>query len=207
MMKLQINNIIFSAGIWPAGQNQRETGGSMDQLGKSSEMAENKLILLYLVDKLGIPLGSLHIIRLVLENKLMNYFLLQQSLNELCEGGFLVQENNEGKIFYKISPSGKKTLGYFTNHIPAGMRSRMDGICAGSKNKIRHETQITADFIPESEDKYIVKCRVNEDNFTLIDLTIAVGNRNDARSVCENWKNYSQHIYAELVESLTKKRD
>jgi len=57
--------------------------------GSSKELAENKIILLYIIEKIGMPVSNIQITKLVLEKKLMNYFLLQQRLNELCESGFL----------------------------------------------------------------------------------------------------------------------
>jgi len=53
----------------------------------------------------------------------------------------------------------------------------------------------------------MVNCSVREDDFTLIELKIAVGNRNDARSICDNWKNYPHQIYMEIIDSLTTNRE
>ena len=39
------------------------------------ELAENKLILLYIVDKLNMPVSNLQLTKIVMENKLMNYFI------------------------------------------------------------------------------------------------------------------------------------
>jgi len=50
----------------------------------NKELAENKLILLYIIDKVNIPISNLQITKIILENKFMNYFMLQQLLNELC---------------------------------------------------------------------------------------------------------------------------
>lgn len=179
----------------------------MNSIDNNRELAENKLILLYIIDKLDIPISNLQMTKLILENKFMNYFLLQQYLDELCEANFLSPEQFEGKTIYKITKNGKQTLNYFTNFIPAGIKTRIDDAIPSTKASIKNELLITADFLPESENEYAVSCKVREDNFSLIDIKIAVGTKNDARTICENWKKYSQEIYAEIIESLTKKRD
>ncbi len=171
------------------------------------ELAENKLILLYIFEKLGISLSNLQITKLVLENKLMNYFFLQQFLNELCEAGFLSTGQEEGKALYSITQNGKQTLGFFTGHIPAGIKARIDSTISSIKKSIRNETLIHADFKPESENEFVVELRVREDSFTLIDLKIAAGTKSDARLICDNWLKHSQSIYSEIIESLTKQRD
>lgn len=179
----------------------------MDSLGSTQEQAKNKLILLYVIEGLNISVSNLQMTKLILENNFMNYFLLQQFLNELCQSAHLSSEVQNGKTFYRITVSGKNTLSYFSGLIPLGIKARIDNTITGIRKNIKNETLITADFVPESENEYIVNCSVGEDNFPLAELHITVGTKNDARAVCDNWKKYSQAIYAELIESLTKNRD
>ena len=176
-------------------------------LGNNKEMAENKIILLYIINKISLPISNLHITKLVLENKYMNYFFLQQFLNELCENGFLNKVMSEEKEFYNITESGKQTLSYFLNMIPFGIKAQIDSSSLQLRKDIKNETLITADFTPKSENEFIVSCKVHEDNFSLIDLEVTVGSKADARFICDNWKRYSQNIYPEIIESLTKKRE
>lgn len=176
-------------------------------LGSSRELAENKLILLYIIDKINLPINNLQITKIILENRYMNYFLLQQFLKELCESGLLSPQEKEGKTFYTITNSGKQTLSYFVNLIPVGIKTRIDESFTSLKKRIKNETYITADYTPESENEFIVSCKVSEDKFSLIDLDIMVGTKSDARAICENWKKHSQKIYSEIIESLIKKRD
>lgn len=176
-------------------------------LWSNRELAESKLILLYIIDKLNVSISNLQITKLILENKFMNYFNLQQFLNELCDNNFLSYEISNDKTYYSITQNGKQTLSYFINLIPAGIKARIDNTAISLRRNIKDETYITADFIPESENEFIVSCKVREDNFSLIDLDILVGTRTDARMICDNWKKHSQSIYSEIIESLIKKRD
>jgi hypothetical protein len=174
--------------------------------GNDRESAENKLILLYLIEKLNMPISNLQITKLILENKFMNYFYLQQFLNELCEAFFLTNDIKENKTYYNISSSGIQTLNYFSNMITFGIKKRIDESISTIRKSLKEETLITADFLPESETEFIVKCKVHEDSFSLIDLKVTVGTRNDARLICDNWNSHSHLIYAEIIESLIKKR-
>jgi hypothetical protein len=137
----------------------------------------------------------------------MNYFFFQQFLTELCENGHLTSKTEDEKIFYSITKKGKDTLNYFLGRIPLGVKKRIDETITSIRKNIKNETLITADYIPENEKEFIVNCKVNEDNFTLIDLKISVGTKSDARSICNNWKKYSQVIYSEIIDSLIKIRE
>jgi len=179
----------------------------MNSLGSNKEVVENKLILLYLIDKINVPISNLQITKLTLENKFMNYFLQQQFLNELLEGDFLKEEAVGGKVLYKITQAGKQSLEYFSGLIPSGIKGRINNSISAIRKKIRNETLITADFVPESENEFIANCKVGEDNFTLMEINVTVGTRNDARTICNNWKNHTQDIYAEIIGILTKQRE
>jgi predicted transcriptional regulator len=179
----------------------------MNSLGSNKETVENKLILLYIIDRLNIPVSNLQITRLVLEKRFMNYFLLQQHLNELQEGRLLSVERADDKALYMITDAGRKTLEYFTHLIPSGLKARMDSTFAAMRKEIRSESLVTADYTPESENKFTAACKVSEDGFSLLQLDVTVGTKSDARLICENWKKHSQLIYAEIIDALTKKRD
>ncbi len=176
-------------------------------LGTSRELAENKLILLYIIDSIRIPISNLQITRIILENKFMNYFLLQQFLNELCESNLLSSSIIENKTSYTITQNGKQTLDFFIKLIPVGVKSRIDSTISTIRKNIKNETLLTADFTPKSENEFLVNCKVHEDNFPLIELQITVGTKGDARTICENWEKHSQSIYPEIINSLIKNRN
>ncbi len=174
---------------------------------KNKELAENKLILLYIISMANMPISNLQITKIILENQFMNYFIFQQFLNELCELEYLSSDIIDSKTFYTITASGKQTLDYFTNHIPFGVKNNIDRSMTEIRKRIRNETLIKADYTPESENEFIVKCQVHEDNFSLIDLEISVGTKSDCNTICENWKKFSNQIYGEILESLIKRRE
>ncbi|MDF2523873.1 MAG: hypothetical protein K0R31_1514, partial [Clostridiales bacterium] len=82
-------------------------------LGTNKEMAENKLILLYIIDKIKKPISNLQITKVILECKFMNYFLLQQFLNELCDSSLLSTNIVEEKTVYTINDKGRQMLEFF----------------------------------------------------------------------------------------------
>lgn len=176
-------------------------------MASNRELAENKLILLYIVDKLNMPVSNLQLTKIVMENKLMNYFMFQQFLDELCSLKYMSSKVTDNTTYYSITPSGKQTLDYFINHIPKGIMSIIDNYISKIRKNIRNETFIKADFTPESENEFTVTCQIREDTFSLIDLKISVGTKSDARDICKNWQKHSQTIYSEIIESLIKPRD
>ena len=49
----------------------------------SSELAENKLLVLYVIKSLKQPISNTQLTEIILENNFINYFTLQQYISEL----------------------------------------------------------------------------------------------------------------------------
>ena len=67
-------------------------------MNEHSDIAEKKILILYFLKILDMPIGSIQFVRIMLENKLMNYFYMQQYLSELIEEELVQVEK------MKISP-------------------------------------------------------------------------------------------------------
>ncbi|HOV27155.1 MAG TPA: DUF4364 family protein [Pseudobacteroides sp.] len=174
---------------------------------ENQELAEKKLILLYVIDKINIPVSNTQITKIILENRFMNYFYFQQFLLDLCKQKLLQSKNTDGKVYYEITDKGRETLNYFVNLIPLGVKHRIDEASSSIRKKIKNETSVISDFSPENDNQFVVTCKINEDDFSLINLNITVGTKSDARKICDNFQTFPQEIYSEIIEILMKNRN
>ena len=55
----------------------------------SSELAENKLLMLYVLKTINEPISNIQLTEIILENNFINYFTFQQYLAELEESKFV----------------------------------------------------------------------------------------------------------------------
>ena len=170
---------------------------------ESRELAENKIILLYIINNLEAPVSNLLLTKIVLENKLMNYIFLQQYLDELCEGKLLEKIDSDDKLSYRISPAGKQSLDYFVSIIAAGTKSRIDEALTNNKKRIKHESSIISDFVAINENEYLISLKILEGNFTYIDLKLTVGSKNDAIKICNNWTQNNEKLYKKILSDIT----
>ena len=88
----------------------------------TEELAQNKLLLLYIIDKAEKPLTNEEITEFMLENNYMNYFLIQQYLSELTSSKFIEYVHEDDKKIYKMLNKGKITLYYFQDRIPEDIK-------------------------------------------------------------------------------------
>ncbi len=173
---------------------------------ESRELAENKIILLYIINSLEAPVSNLLLTKIVLENKLMNYIFLQQYLDELCEGKLLEKTDSDDKLSYRISPAGKQSLDYFVSIIAAGTKSRIDEALTNNKKRMKQESSIISDFEAINENQYLISLKILEGNFTYIDLKLTVGSKNDAIKICNNWTQNNEKLYKKILSDITDEK-
>ncbi len=168
-------------------------------------LAENKALILYILDKVNKPISNDALLQLVLSIDNMNYFYFQQFLLDLLENKYIINYDNEfNENVYELTPEGKETLSLVKDIIPGITKFRVDNEFKDNLEQIEDSLSITADFIPHSETDYSVKCKIIENNRILFEVTTYAGSREQAKKIAENWKKNATLIYPNLLDDLTK---
>jgi len=168
----------------------------------TNDEAESKLLLLYIFNKFEVPITNNQITDFIMENDLLNYFVLQQFLSELVDTSLLEYSNNEEHYYYLITEKGIDTLNYFKDRLSENLLNKIDLSIEKRKKVLLKETQISANYKKKSKDDYLVELKVVENDITLIDLKLDVVSNKQAKLICDNWKNKAQDIYGEIIKLL-----
>ena len=168
------------------------------------DLAENKLLLLYTLRELKIPVSKKILTEIILQSSYLNYFILQQYISELEASGFvnITKEDNQAKL--NINKSGSKVLSYFENRISPETKKHIDDFIQKNMDKIKEEISVTADYTIENSSNYIVSLKATENKLILIDIKISVATQKQAKDLCNNWKNNSSQLYNSIINTLTK---
>lgn len=161
-----------------------------------------KLIVLYMLTKVNFPLTNSQISNFVLDAGYTTYFTLQQTFSELIESHLIRCETIRNSSYYYITDAGKETLGYFEHMISKAIQKDIDDYLKKHRLELRDEVSVTSDFYKTTNGDYAVQCKVMERNANLIDLTLTVPDKDQASSMCVNWKEKCQEIYAYLMKEL-----
>ncbi|WP_234119028.1 DUF4364 family protein [Clostridium hydrogenum] len=168
------------------------------------ELAENKLLLLYILNELKFPISKNQLTEIILENNFMNYFILQQYILELISSNFVESVEQDGKNRISITASGIKVLNLFSNRLMDDKKSLVDKYINVNMNNIKNAISITADYTIENKNSYIVNLKAKESDITLIEVKLNVVSNKQARELCAKWKNSSSDLYTKIISLLTK---
>lgn len=172
----------------------------------TSKLAQSKLIILHLLNQIGYPLSNGQISEFTLESNYIEYFSLQEYLVEMVEGN-LIELNKENDIArYSITNEGKQILNYFTNHLPQSIIKTINEYAEKNKKKAKKDFEITASYNLDKASEYGVKCSISESGNKLLELYVSVPSKEQAKTVCKNWKANTNKIYLNLLNSLLKEQ-
>lgn len=168
-------------------------------------LAENKALILYLLNKVNRPMENTAFYKLVLTFENMNYFYFQQFLLDLMENKYILKGvSDKNETIYELTDEGKQAVLLVQDLIPGYTRFQIDNNFKEDLRSIEDECSITADFIPESENSYTVVCKITENGKVTFEVKTFAGSREQAKSIIDNWKKSAAKIYPKMLKMLTK---
>lgn len=168
----------------------------------SNELVQHKLLILYILEKVEMPMTNTEITQFILENNYMNYFLVQQFLGELVNSKFVEFSTKDGNEYYHLSNAGKDTLRYFNDRIPTELKEDIDKSYKEKQIEMIKETQVVGNFYKKNDSEYIVNLKVIEKDIVLLNLSLNVVSSKQAKLICNNWKQNPEMIYKNIFDLL-----
>ena len=177
----------------------------MKLLSDNETLAENKALILYVLNKVSKPISNDALLKLVISIDNMNYFYFQQFLLDLLENKYILEYTENGESIYELTEEGKKALALVKDIIPGLSKLKVDKKLKETIGEIQNEISIVSDFTPTSENEYTVKCKIVEGNQVLFELEVFAGSRDQAKKISENWNKNAENMYPKILDILTKK--
>ena len=170
-------------------------------------LAENKVLILYILEKANKALTNDVLYKIVLEAVNMNYFYFQQFILDLINVGYVFSFQKEEQTLYSITDSGKRTLDLTLDLLPGIIKLKADTNLKPILDTAEEEQSIVAEYTPLSENNYTIICKVVENNETVFEVKTFAGSREQAKDIVDNWQNNASEIYPKILEILTTKKD
>ena len=165
----------------------------------------NKLIILFFIDKMDVPLTEETILKACYyNNPWLEYMDCMQTLRLLTETGFIFSKKTyDGTYYYTITPDGRACLSYFYMRIPASLRAEITEFVKENRTLYRRNQEYSASYRLNPDKSYTCTLKIVDRMIkTTLNLEINVPNKKVAVAVREKWVTKAAQIYTMLYEQL-----
>ena len=178
----------------------------MEKLAKSREIAQNKLILLYILSKARTPVSAARLSEYVSQQRLMEYIAFRQHFSELAAAGYVAQDSADGAApegVYAITGSGLGMLAELGSLLPTPWARRIDRTAAPMLGAAKNERSVVAIDTVDGNGRNVAELAIQDGDRAVIHISMLAGSRQDARAICKRWKENTADLYGSIVDLLT----
>jgi DNA-binding PadR family transcriptional regulator len=159
-------------------------------------------MILYILSRVNFPLTNAQLTTFILEKEYTNYFNLQRAISELIDDAYITTKIIRNSTLYRITDSGNETLLLFDNMISSGIKEDIEAYLIENKYELQAEVSTQAEYYQVKKGEYAAHLSVIERDAPIIDLTLLVTTQEEAKSLCNNWREKSSDVYAYLMSML-----
>lgn len=170
------------------------------------ELADNKLLILYIIKKLKHPCTNEYITDIVLNNNFFNYFLLQQYLNDLVESNYLIIISPKNETLYKLAPRGKKILEMFQNRI-SQFKIDCFNSYMNSLNKKEETLEAEISYSKLKSEDFLLEIKFNKNKNEILFIKLTLDSKENIEDIIKNCKENPKNIYNLITSSLLNKKN
>ena len=163
-----------------------------------------KITILYMLDTADFPLFNTQISNFFLDRDYTDYFRVQEVIGDLLEAGLILAENTHSNTQYKLTDSGRETLHFFKSKLNDEIEEDVKNFFKENQIELRQENSLLANYYLTTGSKYAARCQARSDTETLVDLTLLVQTKEQAETICSNWKEQNEEVYTYLMDILLK---
>lgn len=172
----------------------------------NEEKVRNKLILLFFMEKMEIPLTKNSILDICsLENDWISYMECVSMIIDLTEMNFIYKtENVEHEELYSITYEGRNCLAQLYLRIPYTLREKITEYVKQNKLFVKTSQEYTTNYTKNEDGSYTVSLRIYEPmiNSPMFEIKIKAPSRQSAIEAEQKWKKKAPIIYENVYENL-----
>ena len=168
------------------------------------ETPVNKLIILYVFDKMETALSERTIVEMCTAgNNWLNYMDCMELLPKLLDDGFLCRiSSSEEEPLYTITTDGRESLNNFYITIPKSTRDEISAFIKNNSGKLRNRQECKADYYQNKDGSYTVFLKILAPVQPMLELKFVVPDKRTAQGIYKNWECTASELYSAIYETL-----
>ena len=161
-----------------------------------------KITILELLNRSGFPLSNSQITDFFLEGDLTDYFTAQQAISDDEDAGLIASTINHNNTTYSSTDEGRKTLDLFKEKITKALSKDINKYLSANSITMKEENSYKASYFKADRGGFVVQLRITENDIPTMDLSFRVASKEQAETLCNNWKVKCQDVYDSILDIL-----
>ena len=168
------------------------------------ETSVNKLIILFVFDKMETALSQRTILEMCTSNNSwLNYMDCIELLPRLLEDGFICRiSSHDDDELYTITSDGRESLNSFYINIPKSIREDIAAYIKKNSGKLRNRQECKSDYYQNVDGTYTVYLKILAPVQPMLELKFVVPDKKSAQNIYKNWESKASELYSAIYETL-----
>ena len=153
------------------------------RIGGLNDRTQIKILLCYLLATIDKPITDRQFIERVCGQELVNYFEMRNALAQLCENG-MIEKTDAG---YVILPEGKDVARQLEDDVPGHVKKYAYNMVVALLQYDALKKQNKVEIIPTGEKEYTVRCKLEDENFSIFSMDIHMPDKSFAEKAAQQF--------------------
>jgi len=172
-------------------------------MARSSETSTNKLIILFVFDKMETALSERTIVDMCsTSNEWMGYMDCVNVIHKLIDDNFICAVEGDDDPLYSITPDGRETLANFYINIPKSVREEISKFVRMNSGKYKNRQECRSDYYQNKDGTYTVYLKILAPVQPMLELKFVVPDRKSANAIYKKWEEKAANVYSAIYENL-----
>ena len=177
-------------------------------LNDKEQIVLDKLTMLFVVDKMEIPLTEDSILDIcsVKNIWIKNYMDCKAIIHDLVDSKLLYTSGNEEeeKELYSLTYEGRECLSHLYRRIPLSKREEISSYLQANRLNVKSSQEYSATYSKNEDGSYNVELKIYEPLMTkpMFSLNIKAPSRQSANEAIHKWKTNAPNIYELIYEKI-----
>ena len=177
------------------------------QSGITQDTTQNKLILLFVFDKMEAPLTEATVLDLCCyKNNWIDFTNCKQTLYDVVQNGFIYKSvpNGGGEELFDLTTEGRWCLNNFYTRIPSSVRQLIADDIKKKRIDYRRRQDYVATYTKCPDGTYDVLLKIIEPTKTTLEIKLNVMTRAIAKNIEHTWQEKAPTIYRKINETIVE---
>lgn len=182
---------------------------SIDASIDQAKILTNKLKILFLLEKMEIPLTENNILDICTRKSnewlKIGYMDCKEILWQLQESGFIyITDNQNEEKRYTLTYEGRSCLSHFYLRIPQSIREKITTFAKENRMNMKRQQEYVSEYFKNEDGSHTVLLKIKEPLVpqSLLEIKLKAPTRQIAIDACKKWNDNAPNVFEYLYDNL-----